>query len=141
MKKLILLFVLALLIQFIVYSTSVRPIESENYYNTSRELARVLNPTISSNLQINVIEFALSQDPDFLNQSLFTKPLDSVSTTLVLNNLLPDSRYYWRARLKGATKEWSQAISFFNNFNYSWFINNSFNPEDIIQNKVEFDSI
>jgi len=127
-------------INFVVYSTKIRPIESEFFYNTSRNSAVLLNPTISFIGQTNEIELALSQDPDFTNQSLFTKQFDSVSTKFTLSNALPDTRYYWRARLNNTQQEWSQTVSFFNNYNHSWFINHSFNPEDIFLEKVEFDS-
>ena len=101
-------------IHFIVYSTKIRPIEEEYFYNTSRSSAEILNPTISFNNQINEIELAISQDPDFVSQQLFTRQFDSVATKFTLNNLLPNNRYYWRARLKNSEQEWSQTVSFFN---------------------------
>ncbi|MCW9094460.1 MAG: C25 family cysteine peptidase, partial [Ignavibacteriaceae bacterium] len=128
-------------IHFIVYSTKIRPIEAEYFYNTSRSSVEILNPTISFNSQINEIQLAISQDPDFASQQLFTRQFDSVATKFTLNNLLPNKRYYWRARLNNSEQEWSQTISFFNNNTYSWFINHSFNSDDVIQDKIEFDSI
>jgi hypothetical protein len=128
-------------VRFNVYSTKIRPIEEEYFYNSSRNSAEILNPAIFLHGQMNEIELAISQDADFTNQTLFTKQLDSVSTKFIFSNLLPDERYYWRARLKNAPDEWSQTISFFNNYNYSWFVNRSFNPEDMILERVEYDSV
>jgi len=130
-------------ISFIVYSTKIRPIESELFYNSSRSSAKVLNPTTQGSTKFNEIELELSQNPDFTNQILLTHNIDSVATTIKLNTLLNDTRYYWHVRLKEVEHEWSQTVSFFNSAqqdNYSWFINDSFNPDDLKLDKIEFDS-
>jgi hypothetical protein len=125
---------------FIVYSTKLRPIEPELFYNSSRSSVKVLNPTVKGNVQPDEIELALSQSPAFVNQQLISQDLDTVSTSFQFNNLLTNTRYYWRARLKGLEQEWSQTVSFYNNHNYSWLINHSFNQSDLSTNQVELDS-
>jgi hypothetical protein len=128
-------------ITFNVYSTNLRPLESEYFYNSSRSAGEVLNPSIYFAGQSNEIEIAVSQLPDFTNQSLSIVELDSVSTNFNLTNLLPDIRYYWRARLNSPGEEWSRTVSFFNENDYSWFINHSFNSEDLSAENVVFDSV
>lgn len=128
-------------IRFLVYSTKLRPIEEEYFYNTSRSTAGILNQTISFDDQSNEIELAISQDPEFSSQQIFTKQLDSVATFFQFSNLLPNKRYYWHARINNSGQEWGQTISFFTDKDYSWFLGNSFNLGDIITEKVSFDSI
>jgi len=128
-------------IQFLVFSTKIRPLEAEDFYNTSRTFVNVLNPTVPGNEEHGEIELSIAQNQSFNNQSVLTKYIDTMITNIPLTNLQPDKRYYWRARLKGVEQEWSQTISFYNNYNHSWFINNSFNPNDIKFDQVEFDSL
>ncbi|NWG27149.1 MAG: hypothetical protein HXY48_01305, partial [Ignavibacteriaceae bacterium] len=127
-------------IRFIIYSTKIRPLEAEYFYNSSRNSGELLNPTIRLSDDVNEIELALSENPDFSNQSLFIRQLDSVATKFTFNNLSSERRYYWRARLKNANEEWSQTISFLNSQSHSWFMSDSFNPEDVTPKKVKFDS-
>ncbi|MFC2102929.1 C25 family cysteine peptidase [Bacteroidota bacterium] len=128
-------------ISFIVYSTKIRPIEPELFYNSQRNSVRVLNPTISGSLQLDEIELSISQNSDFINQQLLTQNLDTVFTSILLANQQPDTRFYWRARLKGIEQEWSQTASFYSNHDYSWMINHSFNLSDVATNQVEFDTL
>ncbi|NWF88562.1 MAG: T9SS type A sorting domain-containing protein [Ignavibacteriaceae bacterium] len=131
-------------IKFIVYSTKIRPIEVETFYNSTRNSLTVLNPTNHSAEQGSQLEFAVASKNDFSNQTLFLKDFDSLKTTLPITNLQPRTRYYWRAKLKNGAEDWSPTVSFFNTEspnNYSWFMGSSFNLNDIKLNKVEFDSV
>ena len=131
-------------VSFNVYSTKIRPIESDYFYNSSRKSVKVLNPTNRVANEFDQIELALSQSSDFANQNLFSADFDSVATTIQLNNLLTDTRYYWRVRLKDVEQEWSPVVSFFNTVNennYSWFVNSSFKREDINLDRIEFDTL
>ncbi len=66
---------------FTVFSTSVRPLEVEKYYNSDRSSLRVLNPVLTP--ASNDLKLSLSDNPDFQNATDINKSMDSVYTSLI----------------------------------------------------------
>ncbi|RKY97522.1 MAG: hypothetical protein DRQ13_04580, partial [Ignavibacteriae bacterium] len=127
-------------INFLVSSTNLRPVEAENFYTSSRSIITLLNPTIQSEENPDNIEFAISTNDSFINPIVQIKGLDSLATRVALNGLNPQQRYYWHTRLNSEQFEWSSTYSFYNENEYSWFLNSSFKAKDITENQVNFDS-
>ncbi len=126
---------------FTVFSTSVRPIEVEKFYNTSRDSVKVLNPALVPSIISNEIKLSISDNPDFTNASDILKNMDSVYTTINLNSLTNNKRYWWRVKLNDANQEWSDVYSFYNtNKNFTWYIERSFKNEDVEYFNSAFDS-
>jgi len=126
---------------FTVFSTSVRPIEVEKFYNSSRDSIKVLNTVLALSSISNEIKLSLSDNPDFANASDILKNMDSVYTTINLNSLNDNKRYWWRVKLNDANQEWSDVYSFYNtNKNFTWYIDRSFRNEDIEYFNSAFDS-
>jgi len=124
---------------FSVFSTSVRPVEAEKYYNSDRSSLRVLNPVLVPSS--NDLRLSLSDNPDFQNAVDIYKNLDSVYTTVDLNSLSLNKRYWWRVKLNDGNQEWSDVYSFQNEGkNFTWYINKSFKDEDIQYYHSAFDS-
>ncbi|MDO8548605.1 MAG: C25 family cysteine peptidase, partial [Ignavibacteria bacterium] len=125
---------------FTVYSTSVRPIEVEKFYTASRDSVRVLNPVVLNNTA-NEIKLSISDNRDFINPSDILKSMDSVYTTIKLNSLTNNERYWWRVKLNDENQEWSEAYSFKNiSPGYEWLIDESFNENNLEYYNSAFDS-
>ncbi|MBE0572362.1 MAG: hypothetical protein IH618_12535 [Ignavibacteriaceae bacterium] len=126
---------------FLVYASSIRPIEAERFYNTAISDFRFLNPVLLANQNVSSIEVSFADNPDFMNAFEFVTPMDTVKTIYRLNSLQSDKRYWWRARLNTSQASWSEPYSFFNEIvNYDWYFNRSFNYSDIQFNNLVFDS-
>jgi hypothetical protein len=124
-----------------VFSTSVRPIITENYYSTNKDSVLFLNPIYKKDESDNHIVVSLSQDSEFLNSQEFLLEMDTLASKFVFSNLEPKARYFYRARLNSQEIQWSPIYSFKNDPNiFEWFIDSSFRDEDFITNKVSFDS-
>lgn len=126
---------------FYVYSTSTRPIELVKYYTLGRQRLRILNPTIPPQNLPEQILLSLADNPEFISPINTTKNFDTVFTTLNLASLTQDKRFWWRVKINEASQEWSDVFSFVNaNKNFSWFIDDSFNAEDLQYSNIKFDS-
>jgi hypothetical protein len=127
---------------FTVFSTSVRPIEIEEFYNTTRSSVKVLNPTLVLSSTSDEIKVSISDNPNFTNAFDIIKNMDSVYTTINLNSLVNNKRYWWRVKLNEDIQEWSQTYSFKNiSPGYEWFVDESFNANDIEYFNSTFDSL
>jgi hypothetical protein len=126
---------------FIVYSTSVRPIEAESYYNAVKNSFRFLNPVLLANENISTMKIAFSENVDFSNSTETVINLDTVVSVLNTSPMQPDKRYWWRAKLNSPQASWSEPFSFYNeNINYDWYFNHSFNNNEVHSQNVKFDS-
>ena len=126
---------------FIVYSTSVRPIEAQRFYNSARSNFSFLNPVILTDTNVSDIKVAIADNPDFINSLESDIVMDTVVTGYQLPSLQQNKRYWWRARLNLPQSVWSEPYSFFNeNVNFNWYFHNSFNPIDVQLQNVIFDS-
>jgi hypothetical protein len=126
---------------FYAYSTSARPIEVEKYYTGRRLKLDVLNPTILSPDLPEELLFSVSDNTEFINPVNFVRNFDTVFTSLSLGSLTPDKRYWWRVKINLQDQEWSDIYSFENiNNDFSWYINDSFNNEDVEYFNSKFDS-
>ncbi|MDZ7623391.1 MAG: hypothetical protein U5J96_02950 [Ignavibacteriaceae bacterium] len=126
---------------FIVYSTSVRPIESERFYNSARSDFKFLNPVFLTNANVSSIKVAIAENTDFTSFLEADITMDTLFTGYKLPSLQSDKRYWWRAKLNLSQANWSEPYSFFNeNVDYNWYFNNSFNYSDVQVENVAFDS-
>ncbi len=126
---------------FTVFSTSVRSIEVEKYYNTFRDSVRILNPTSLPDITTNELRLSISDNLEFSDAIDITKDFDSVFTTIGLNSLTADKRYWWRVKINETSQEWSDVYSFYNtNKDFEWYVGESFDSEDIEYFNSAFDS-
>lgn len=128
-------------LDYSVYSSSIRPVEIEKHYAAKLDSILFLNPIFSDpNLQSNFI-VSLSNNPDFINSTEYLVSFDTLVSSVSFNNLIPDSRYWYRSRLNTTGVEWSSGFSFKNiENNYEWFIDKDHNELDIAKFNTEFDS-
>lgn len=126
---------------FVVYSTSVRPIEAERFYNAAVTDFNFLNPVLLNDKSLSSIEIAFADNPDFLNSLDVIVSVDTVKTLYTLNSFQQNKRYWWKARLNSTQSSWSEPFSFFNeNVDYNWYFGHSFDYSDIQFENVAFDS-
>ncbi len=58
-----------------------------------------------------------------------------------MNSLEFNKRYWWRVKLNDGSQEWSDVFSFENvNKNFTWYIDKSFNENDVEGSNVNYDS-
>jgi len=126
---------------YYIFSTSVRPFETERFYSTKRDSLIVLNPVLISDENLKDVVVSIADNPDFNNAAEIITTMDSVSTIINLNNLQENKRYWWRTKLGGAG-EWSTSYSFFNvNKNFQWYADaESSNENDFQFQNVVYDS-
>ena len=116
---------------FIVYSTSVRPIEAESYYNSSKNSFEFLNPVLLTDENISSMKIAFSENVDFSNSTETDIEMDTVVSVLNPSPMQTGKRYWWRAKLNLPQASWSEPFSFYNeNINYDWYFNHSFISSD-----------
>jgi len=65
---------------FVVYSTSVRPIEAEQFYNTVRNDMRFLNPAFLTDKNISSIKVAIADNLTLTNSLESDIDMDTVVT-------------------------------------------------------------
>jgi len=126
---------------FNVYSSSVRPINAERFYNSSISTFNFLNPVLLTDKNVSSIEIIFADNPGFENSIEVISQMDTVHTDYNLSSLQENKRYWWRARLNSSQSPWSEPYSFFNeNVNHNWYFNHSFNYADLVYTNVNFDS-
>jgi hypothetical protein len=131
-----------LVTEFLIYSTSLRAIESEPFYSTHRDTIEFLNPTYETAPGNSELIFSFADNPEFNNAVESSITLARLFTEVPLTNLLQDNRYWYRARLNTGEVAWSSAYSF-NNVNRSntWYVDKSNRASDFEFNNVEFDTV
>lgn len=126
---------------FNVYSSAFYLIDYDKNYISSRKILKLMNPNKVFNKNENQINVVLSLDKNFDNQITIEKTLDTLITRVNLPNLLPNSRYYWKAKTNASSSVWSEIHSFKNvNTNYKWYADDNSNKEEFVLNSIEFDS-
>ena len=126
---------------FLVFSTSVRPLEAERYYNSARNKFIFLNPVLAAGELLSSIKVELADNEEFLNSIEANINLDTLISTYTPAQLQTNKRYWWRAKLNSTEMNWSEPYSFFNeNNNFEWYFNHSYNESDVHSQNVAFDS-
>ena len=125
---------------FLVSSSTVRPLLAENYYNSKQSSVLLLNPTIYSESNPNELQLEYAANDSFFNPTTQIKILDTLITRVPLTGLIPQMRYFWHTRLNDDELQWGSINSFYNEMDNSWLFSKSFRPDDIVENKVMFDS-
>lgn len=126
---------------FVVYSTSVRAIEPERFYNSARVNIDFLNPVFLIDNDITTFILDIADNPDFNNSFETDITMDTLFTRYNLPSLEINKRYWLKARLNLPQSVWSKSNSLFNeDIGYDWYFNNSFNYPDLQINNVIFDS-
>ncbi len=124
-----------------IFSTSIRPVETENFYSTKRDSVLLLNPTYLNEDKSETFIISLSDNSNFQNSMDYEYSMDTLFTKISFNNLTPNQRYWYRARLNSPDVEWSSSYSFKNiENNFQWFIDDSHNPNDVKVEKAIFDT-
>jgi len=127
--------------QFNVFSTALKPIEVEDYYNTSMTEIHLINPLKKIDIAPEEVSFSFSDNAEFTNQQIWTVPFDTIKTTVKIQSFLNNKRYWWRAKMNSSNFDYSHPYSFRMMENkYSWFIDNSFRHGDVQYLNTRFDS-
>lgn len=129
-------------INYSVFSTSVRPIETENFYASRRDSIRFLNPTYFRDNYTEEFFISISTNPDFQDAQEIKVKMDTLLSRFTFPNLIDGERYYYRVRLNSPEIEWSPTYSF-KNFNREilWFVDSDHNPSDVMLMQVRFDDL
>ncbi|MBK7629819.1 MAG: T9SS type A sorting domain-containing protein [Ignavibacteriales bacterium] len=126
---------------FQVYSSSIRPVETEYFYSTMRDSLRFLNPAYKIEGGPEDFIFSLADNQEFSNANETQYPFSQLFSKISLSSLTLNQRYWYRARLNSPQADWSSTYSFKNNDrNFSWFIDKDFNANDLNTTHVVFDS-
>ncbi|MHB1686875.1 MAG: C25 family cysteine peptidase [Ignavibacteriaceae bacterium] len=111
-------------INFNVYSTSIRSLFNNQFYNSFNGTVSFLNPSYSADTASSSFLFQLDTTRNFTSPAQFEQRLGIFSSSIALPNLLPMKKYWWRTKIINSTT-WSEANSFTNvKSNYKWYINN-----------------
>jgi len=126
---------------YVVYSTSVRSLETEQFYNSAIDTLRFLNPIFFSNNPTSEINIELADNDQFTSAMQLNVNLDTLYTTIPLHLNKENKRYWWRAKLSSSQSNWSEPFSLYNEqTGLNWLFNSSFRANDVEKNKVIFDS-
>lgn len=126
---------------FQVYSTSIRPVETEYFYSTRRDSLRFLHPTNKIEGSTEDFIFSFADNKEFSNAIETQYPFSQLFSKVSLSSLTSNQRYWYRARLNSPQADWSSTYSFKNHDrNFSWFIDKDFNANDLTTTHVVFDS-
>lgn len=126
---------------FNVFSSSLKILEKDKFYNSARLKFRVLNPIKFQNQNISNIILSLSARSDFSNAIELTKPIDTLITEVPISGLNGNQRYYWKSRIDYQNAEWSETFSFNNVLNkYDWYVDSTFLSNSIELKDVNFNS-
>ena len=124
---------------FIVYSSSIRPIEPEKYYNSIIDQLEFLNPVFLADTNVSSIVVAIANNPEFFNSVEEVKSMSLLKTSYNLP-VLGSARYWLRAKINLPQASWSDPFSFFNADTFSWYFNRSFNYSDVNYSNIVYDS-
>lgn len=128
-------------LNYSVFSTSIRPIETENFYAGRRDSISFLNPTYPGENSIEEFIVSVSTDPDFKSAQEFTVTMDTLISRFNFQNLTDGERYYYRVRLNSPDIEWSPTYSFKQNDSiFTYFIDDSHRESDLKLEHTYFDS-
>ena len=126
---------------FQVYSSSIRPVETEYYYTTLKDTLVFLNPTFKTEGDSEEFLVSVSNNPEFNNAIESQYSMGILYTKLSLSNINLNERYWYRARLNSPQVNWSSSYSFKNiDKDYNWFIDKDHDPDDLNKRNIEFDS-
>ncbi|PIP79480.1 MAG: hypothetical protein COW85_00880, partial [Ignavibacteria bacterium CG22_combo_CG10-13_8_21_14_all_37_15] len=126
---------------FNVFSSSLKILEKDKYYNSARSKVRLLNPIKFQNHNFTNIILSLSAKSDFSNAIDFSKTIDTLSTEVPILGLLENQRYYWRSKIDYPNAEWSETFSFNNVLNkYDWYADSTFLLNSFEIKNVDFNS-
>ncbi len=127
---------------FQVFSSSIRPVETEYYYTTLDDTLTFLNPTYKTEGEPEEFLLSVSDNPEFNNAIENQYTMGSLYTKLSLGNININERYWYRARLNTPQVNWSSSYSFKNiAVPFKWFIDADYNENDLIKRNIEFDAI
>lgn len=126
---------------FNVFSTSLKPILTEDFYSTNLFEIDLLNPLLKIENAPEKILFSISDNIDFNVAENSIYDFDSVATRLTLTNLQSNKRYWFRTKINSDNFEWSKKFSFkTSDKKFSWFIDKDYNQEDVLTRNIKFDS-
>ncbi len=128
--------------EYIINSTSLSTIEISNNFNTAKEFIDILNPFIKKQNLTERLILELSRFRDFNPSTFYTYNFDTLFTRVLLNNLIPQQRYYYRTKIDDLNSFWSQPKSFIQDYSqYQFFLNSNENEvNDFTYSQTFFDS-
>ncbi len=126
-------------IEFTVYSTNLRALEKDNYYNTRKEKILLLNPVQRNEIDEKII-LRLADNKNLDGAIEFEKSFDTLYTIFELDQNVGNKRYWWKSKLNNSSN-WSETYSFNNSIeHFTWAVDSSFQPEDLQSDAIIFDS-
>lgn len=111
--------------EYVVNSTSLNTLEISNNFNTSREFIDIINPFIKKHNPTERLILELSRFRDFSTSTRYTYNFDTLFTRVLLNNLIPQQRYYYRTKIDDLSSYWSLPKSFIQDYSHFQFFLNS----------------
>jgi len=129
------------LFRFSVYSTTVKSLEQNSYYNASKKNITLLNPTQKIIGGAENMRISIDTTENFLNPIEFTKKYDTVITKVSFPTLIEGKRYWWKAKIDLPELEWSIPSSFINvQRNAQLYIESPRTSNDFQYNKTLFNT-
>ena len=128
-------------IEFNVTANTLRGVVGNKNFGTQQNHLNILNPISFESNNKNGLLVSLSDDKNFANAVETIYQFDTLITSVPLNNLIENSRYFWRTKLNHSQAEWSEGYSFINSPNYNFIFRGNPFPESISKQNVKYDSV
>ncbi|MCL5031059.1 MAG: C25 family cysteine peptidase [Bacteroidetes bacterium] len=122
---------------FFVSSNAVRDLLSNVIENPSLNLMKILNPSLYSKNQFNIIS-EISTDPTFQTYNQLLTPSQPFITKIILPQLNQNKRYWIRYKLNDSLSSFSQPKSFLNSEGSKFYLADSLSLTNQIFNNLNY---
>jgi hypothetical protein len=112
--------------EYIVNSTALSTIEISNSFNTSKNYIDVISPFVKRQNVNEKFILELSRFKNFNTSTKYSYQFDTLYTRVMLNELIPNQRYYYRTKTDDLISYWSQPKSFIQGFSeYQFYLDSN----------------
>lgn len=127
---------------YVINSTSLKPVEISELFNTKKIDIKILNPFIKKIDSPERLKLELSTNENFSQTIDYYEKFDTLLTKVILSNLIDNQRYYYRVKIDDPNSFYNQTNSFIQKKpEYSVFIDNGFlEVNKFMYHKTFFDS-
>jgi len=128
--------------EYIVNSTALSTIEISNSFNTSKNYIDVISPFVKRQNVNEKFILELSRFKNFNTSTKYSYQFDTLYTRVMLNELIPNQRYYYRTKTDDLISYWSQPKSFIQGFSeYQFYLDSNEEEEkNFYYSQTYFDS-
>lgn len=126
-------------VNYTIYSSSVRPIIYDPNYSLIKDAIKFINPNYNNNNNNLVVKY--SQEKNFVNYNEKNIPIDTLVTSMNINDWEADKKYFMQTKLVNEENLSSVYTLKKTTEEYDWQFDNSFqlNAQNLYQ--TEFDSV